>query len=607
MGGIVASSPAATGREKTVNKLALRSTICAQIDAIRRAGPQSVKSGAELLNPTAHNSCMDLTLNPNPAVRAPEVLTPLRVPNPRDPESLRRWLTTVGGAPAEALAQLDAWLLALRASPVPADLTLELLEAWRPVHVAAADTLAKSMGQLIFPMPLETWRVMTRLLQSLERAQAAFRDVYVQLTEVSGAATHMVIPGTAHALRSVTPLARAMDYAARSLRLRMTARIHIPEDDWGKFAVMAQHLRISSFLDTALPGTPVLVKDNTARGLFVYPLLLRLADTYGLRSDRMIQVDRMARRWAGKVGFRIDEDGRLHDNPHGPTVVINDRVSVRLDTHRLERRLREVIEGQTPIATGVVGSGVRTQRSGTDPVAAAEMMPLWCGRALPKRWVPSDHGAVGMRFGLPPPAQTSAEPATDIALNPGAASMAYVYGRFEHNTIMRMVLGNNGEAKVDPVAQYLDQGDGGTWVLSSGSDAWVERFSAQSLGLGQIVAMRSIKRPDLPFRLGQLAAMEQITPAHGDNLRKQTLRIKLWPSDARLVGLRLADESFFTDCFELQNDPVLGPTLITAPARVRSASMAALRLPEDDLRIELGEVVERGPGWQRMKYRLIGN
>jgi hypothetical protein len=230
------------------------------------------------------------------------------------------------------------------------------------------------------------------------------------------------------------------------------------------------------------------------------------------------------------------------------------------------------------------------------------LLEQWCGRAFPKRWLPSAQGSVKLRFGLPTVQHSKPDDNTDIGLVPGAASTSYVYGRFEQNTVMRMALGNEA-TRSDPMQHFMANADGGSWVLDHGAIAWIERYGAQSVTLGQLVSVRCTRQPGAVARLGQIRALEQHRVSPGQSLRKQSMQVRLWDGPLQLVGLRMANEGFFADCFHLPQDPVHGPTLIASGVRLRSKGIAMLRLPDDDIRIEIGPCIERGPGWERLVYR----
>jgi hypothetical protein len=563
---------------------------------------KSVKSAADIRVLAFHNGLMNtptkLSYDTNRAAQA-GARTQGRAA--KDPSQLLLWLQSLQGEPQDDLAQLDHWLIHLQAQAqaqaMPPDMVFELLELWRPVHLAKVDQLAKGLALQGFPLPLEHWRTYETITSSLQRAKDSFCRLHIELIEDSGLNTRMVIPGTVHSLRSVVPLARGLEYLSRAIRFQLANKVQVETHHWLNLVNIAQHLRASSFIDTELPGPALLLKHNTARAWFVYPLLLRQAVPNELPGDQFSLVDKHARSLASKVGFRIDDDGKLHDNPHGPTVVINSKTSVRLDSHRLFPRLEKlkVAARQSSVAN-------TPQAASTDLLE--RLCERWCGQGLPRRWQPSEVGAIKLRFGLPLATNGGTSMDNPVPLKSGAASMAYVFGRFEHNTILRMAIGEQ-KPKVDPVDQYLQQGDGGHWQMQSADLAWVERYGAHGVGLGALIALRKMHGENNPLRIGRVKALEQLAPSRGESLRKQIIQAQLWPATAALVGLRLPDESFYHDCFALQADALFGPSLVVGVGYLRSHSSATLRTSADDIRIQLDEVIERGPGWQRIVYRPI--
>src|SRR5690606_5400910 len=89
-----------------------------------------------------------------------------------------------------------------------------------------------------------------------------------------------------------------------------------------------------------------------ARAAITYPLLLQAVGLDGRPQAQASLVDRLARRWATRVGYRFDASPDLSENPYGPTLWLGPRLSVRLDTHRLQRKLAERRDGWLASAQG---------------------------------------------------------------------------------------------------------------------------------------------------------------------------------------------------------------------------------------------------------------
>lgn len=530
----------------------------------------------------------------------------------RDAASCREWLDSLELAESERMAVIDRLWSSLERSKSPPDLVLEILEQARATHIRDCEAVLQEMGAVQFPMPAAQWRTLHRVLASLRMARDLYKRTYVRLVEDSGVSTHVVIPGSTNSLRTVMPLARALDYQARVLQTLMFKRVVLEPDEWLEFSTLIHHLRASTFLDVALPDEVPLFKGANARALFVYPLLLNAARPEAHDDAEMSLIDRLARRWAGKVGFRMDEDGRIYENRHGPTLALSDRCAVRLDTHRLVSRLQTRI---TALDSADAGGELRLPRGLTRERALRlldELRLCWSEAYRPWRLQSTTAGSAALRFG-PPALRAKAGKASQPAAS-GVASMAYVFGRYEHNTIIRMATGADAGPR-NALAELMTDADAGFWQGRTGDQACFERFAISPLKLGTLVAVAvadpaadtadATTAPTL--HLGRITSLQQAGKAELGSTRAQRVGVLMWPKRGQLVGLRLADDAFYEDVYYLPAGSRASDvaSLIVAPGRWRSGTSAMLRTPQRDLRIHVEVLLEKGADFERIRIRLV--
>jgi hypothetical protein len=225
---------------------------------------------------------------------------------------------------------------------VSAEEGYEILEQIRTAAIEGFEKLRFSgVARLGLPSSSAAWEPLRRVMLAFKSMRNHYKRIYMGLLEDEGLQTRTIIPGTANSLRTVMPLARALDCQSRFMAFALLNQIELDSAEWDEFCVMARHLRVSTFLDETLPDPCALIRPNTSRALFVYPVLLWLAKPFSRTHVELQLVDKLARKWAAKVGFRIDSGQQRKDNPQGPSIVLTTEHVVRLDTHKLLRSLVE--------------------------------------------------------------------------------------------------------------------------------------------------------------------------------------------------------------------------------------------------------------------------
>ena len=263
---------------------------------------------------------------------------------------------------------------------VTSEESFEILEQIRSAAIEGFDKLrfvsAPNEG---VPITSEQWEPRRRVMLAYKALCNHYKRIYTSLLEDEGLQTRTVIPGTANSLRTVMPLARALDCQSRYISFALMQQMSPSKADWNELCVMAQHLRLSTFLDEALPDSSAMIRPNTGRAMFVYTQLLGLARPFGRPQIDMMLIEKLARKWAAKVGFRIDRGALRKDNAQGPSLVLTSEHVVRLDTHKLVRSLLERrSELADPMALGV--SGLPNGLSSTRLLALFDELELCWGK-----------------------------------------------------------------------------------------------------------------------------------------------------------------------------------------------------------------------------------
>ena len=557
----------------------------------------------------------------------------------RDAASCRAWLARLAAGEASRLSPVDRLLRNLTRSSEPPDLVLEIAEQARPVHLAELSGVFDRLDASAMPMAEPDRQRLLAALDSLRLGRNLFKQLHVQLIEDSEAATHAVIRGSAPSLRAVMPLARALDYQARMLVVLQRLKIAVEPEDWDELCTLAKRLRGSSFIDAPLPDESPLLPSMTGRALFAYPMMVWLARPELRTNAELAVIMRLARRWAGRVGFRLEEAGAPHDGKNGPSVELTERHWVRLVTHRLQRRLHEK---RSDLDAHAARAGARLPRGmtleGTRHLLE-DLEALWVAPRTQVRVPDARLGQMRLRFGypqLPPPpgaaqqahagktgsraagrgSQRASQPATWHS----ASSRAYIYGRFEQNTLIRMALGERGAE--DPLAQWAGVAESAEWVSIERQQAVFETASRlPGIGLGALVTVvpprvetaagempRHPSAEPSPKRMfGRIASLVQRPGDDSRDTPRVRIGVTVWAGSPTLVGVRLGQDPFFDDAWLLSPDPSTGePTCLVLPVGSFShPAPASLRESSKDVRVRLEEVLDRGGDFERVRISRI--
>ena len=541
----------------------------------------------------------------------------------RDAASCRAWLSRLSAEDGSRLSAVDRLLRSLQRSDQAPDLVLEIAEQARPVHLVELAGVIDRLDTGRFPMSEADRRRFLSAIESLRLGRNLYKQLHTRLVDDSGVSTRSVIPGAAPSLRAVLPLARALDFQSRLLVAMQRLRVVVDAEEWDELCVLARHLRASTFIDTALPDEAPLLRPLTARALFVYPLLVRLARPETLSAAEFALAARLARRWSGRVGFRLMEGSVSHDGGQGPSLAVTERNSIRLVTHRLKRRLderRAEVDGLGRKGAARLPKGMTiesTQR------LLAELDQAWIAPGMVPRVPHVRLGEMRLRFGFPQvdpaPVRAKAAPDRPLAWH-SAASRAYIYGRFEQNTIIRMALGD--EPICDPLADWVSGARPADWVSIERQQSVFEfSLAAGEIALGSLVTVvvsaPADAKQSAPSQgsvasegrrmFGRVVSLAQQISVDSRQGPVQRVGVSIWSASPVLVGVRIGEDPFFNDAYLLAPDPNSGESmsLLMKTGTFHGADSAMLREAMRDVRIRVDHLIERGPDYDRVRISRL--
>lgn len=423
-----------------------------------------------------------------------------------DAAACRAWVAQLKGDSAHKLASLVAALEALERSALAADPAFEWVEQLRPVLLVEADGELGALRQSEVPLPMSAWERGEAAFAALRLLAATYRRLHVSMLEQGESVTRTVIPGAAESMRAVLPLMRALDAEARIVAGMIRGRLQVPDAAWDGLCMLAQHMRASTFMDESFPDPAALVRPVTARALFVYPVLLLLAQPQRRGVLEMRLVDRLARRWAGRVGFRIDGDGRIRGSAGGPVAVLSATHALRLDAQRLASSLARRREQML----GAEGGRPQSLPAGVSLEQAVQLLDelneCWTVAQRPASRGLPPVSQVRLVFGLAGRSARAGEPVVGDADAPlGAGPGGYLYRQWEPDTITRIArdrgpaLANGGQER-----PATAPGESARWLSLDSGVADAEAASAADAMHASFE--RFVTRP--PALLGSLVAIE---------------------------------------------------------------------------------------------------
>lgn len=364
------------------------------------------------------------------------------------------------------------------------------------------------------------------------------------------------------------PLIRALDAQSRLLRMGLRNRISIIDEQWNELAQLGLKARSGGFMDESVNDEVSMLKANTGRAMFVMPFLLRAAHLQSFRAEERLTVERLARRYAHTVGFRIDEAGKLRLNPHGPTIVIDRQFAVRLDTHKLRAeisrqasRLADGLEYGEVLPPGVSLNAMRRL------LATLELAwgPTDLRRATVNKINPIACSAL---FAL----QTSLSHAESILCNAWTPGENFIEAGLERVDLASLI--HHCVVVFRPGVENDDSA-----LALAGDDAvWI----------------------------GRLMSMSTKIDLQSARYARQQLTVRVWPFPARMVGLRYNADSALEHVLYMKgaSGSLDEHSVFLQPGTWSSKSVSTLRLPQGDIPVRFGNLIERGFRFDHVRLQI---
>lgn len=544
-------------------------------------------------------------------------------PRVTDVESYRAWIARLDGPQAARLPSVDRLMRNLSESPLTPTEALEIAEQARLVHVAELDGMLERIDAARFPLSEADRTCLFPALESLRLGRDLFKKIHTAMSAEAAAATDEQRSAGARQ-RDFIPLARALDYQVRLLVALQRNKIVVGTEEWNELCSLATRLRIDGFIDTPLQDSlRLLAKSATPRALFIYPVLLWLARPDTRTEGGFALAARLARRWCGHIGFRFESDPDTRDIRHGPTVTLSELYSVRLVTHRLRRRIedrRRQLEALGANATRLLPHGMTVASTHK---LLTDLIELWCEPRLVPRVPELSLGEVQIRFGLPrreeePPGAVR----KPVAPSYSQVGSSYVYGHFEQDMTIRRPF--QGRLPPDQLTDWTRSAQRAEWVsmerqqavfqlseraggLCLGAMATIVTQAAQPTGSAPVQpnAPRPAAAPRRMF--GRVISLQQQYSGSPREVPSQRVCIAFWPGSPSVAAVKLADSGTFEDTYLLVPDPGTWDrhSLVLPAGRFVQPCTAVLREQGKETKIQLEELIERGAGYDRVRYSAI--
>ena len=529
----------------------------------------------------------------------------------RDALSCRQWLEKMAGGPFERLERMLALFTHLGRQPLPADPTFEILEQVRVTLLKEVEEAVKPLQQMSLPFLPSHLSALEQIRKAMDGLHQLYRRSYTRMIEAEALDTRSVIPGAANALRVVMPLARALDTQARLITQLLKLRVEVDPVHWDSLCLLGRYMRQSTFLDAVLIDASPMLKPCTSRATFVYPILLRLANLPSRTTNQVLLVDKLAMRWAARVGVRIDTPPNLDNMGHGPALELSPDYSVRLDTTRL---LKSLFERKQEWLTDE--SGKRTAPFTRDELASllGDLEHAWSADFKPDRGSPAPQRQVRLRFGLP--RLYGQETASgDVTITPAVGSgVGYTYGRLEQNTVIRMAMGSSA-MKHTASDLFMSESESAHWVRVEGKRHWLERhLVTPSAMLGSLITIMPVPEVVAPegeivakqgLTLGLVVGAEQLT-GQSKGLSLHRVVVDSFEAATYPVGIREEGSIPFYDAFLLDAVPLsdVRNSLVARRGLLQQGMRITVRDQKSDRMAIVGEVMDVGRIYERFALVL---
>ena len=532
-------------------------------------------------------------------------------PNLRDIQQCQLWLSqhlVAGAGLAQAMSTLAGAVNSLRRSARAGDDVLPVLELIR--------------GSLIGPAEQITVRVASaaglpdvRASAQLQALDALLEQMHLTVLACGAAVDrselHRQMPGAHASLEEALPLARAVQLQSMRIVARLRTRTCVPDQLWQDLGELATVMRHSSFLDETLGSAADHDGNRTSRSWLILPVLLKIAALEEHSPPQAGLIYRLASHWADRVGFRIDPLPLRKPNPHGPSLKLGAKFRLRLDTHRLRnamvrRQARWMHPDTEPAQLPMQLSRVQLAD------LLEDLFGRWSAEWRAPRARPAPPGKIRIRPGLPGRELVAAR------YWENTAEQAYEYGQYQREVLLAPAAPVRMQEHAQIARRALLGAEMVDWVQVDRQCVIVERRETGpapmlggivAFGLDDKQAVSTETRTPNGLRLGWVRAVQRV-PGSVDHPDRQ--RITLDTFAGRPTPVQIEDNSPGLACgaYLLTGQASLdghGDTLFVAPARVGPGARIRLRRPGDQISVEIGARLRRGPDYDQFAVRARGS
>ncbi len=544
-----------------------------------------------------------------------------------DAASCREWIASLSVQKHDRLSLLHGLISELPDSALPWQAQLEIAELARTAYLAAVDAQIRALDLRAFPLGDSDRQQVLSMTGGLRAAARVFEYLH----EAQGGDALLVAdPADPRTGQQILAFARGLDCRARAVIALQRCRIEVQAPDWDELCLLAHRARSFRMSDVRVSDPMSSRGSVSCRELFIAPLLVRLAEPACLNPAEFEFSAKLARRWAGRVGYRIGDGRGTQETCSGPTLSLSSLSSVRLVTNglrdRMQVRLQQLAELEVSEEARLPGG--MTVASGSRLLN--DLLHRWCEPRSVIDEPASELGRLKVCFGFPSfsmlaghSAQALTEPgrkrghsSAGTASWHAVAQRTYSYGQFEVDSLMRRAY---RAERVDPLQNWVADGWVAQLVTSqAGRAVLVGNFCAASIVDGGLTLMQ-LEAPDSPaFQgddansparrvLGRVRGFSQRVDTAAAALGAHRVIIEVWAGKPDLVGLRSTKSADFEDVLSLKSRQQDEPESLVMPRGLyRQGDEAVLREHETDCRIRFESVIESGPDYDRVCFTRIG-
>ncbi|MGB7301169.1 MAG: hypothetical protein WBD34_17760 [Burkholderiaceae bacterium] len=512
----------------------------------------------------------------------------------RNAGDCQRWLASHPIGADNALlpvAELANLLVRVADGDFSPTVGFRILELLRQRIVANAQPLFSQARRAPAPHFNRFSAQLRKLDQCLEALTCSYRALHPAM-EFAPRPRLSFIPGASNSLKNTMPLLRALEIQSNRICGRLLCRVVVDDDLWVDLASLGRQVRETTFLDEIFEASAASGVKITARALITYPLLMHVAG-YSERTPAQGQwVEFLARTNADKTGFRIEPAGKASENPYGPSMILGRQYQVRLDTHRLLSGLARTKDEITADKARMNAVQDRNCSLSVSEISALndDLRIRWSAAWRWPNMQLVNYPKTRIAFGLPTGISTTTK--------------AYEYARYEQQHTVATI----DREVAAPTQAFTSQAESACVTGIDQERVVFERYANKPApAINTLVALDMIPNPAFGtsgLRLGRVRRVEHILNGTdgqtGQRVAVQTLRGD--PLAVRLCGSQPGEAYFLGSEYGSRREA----SVFISPDTIRSGCRVRFELPAGDISVEVGHLIERGPGYDRYQVTACG-